>query len=77
MATRGWRLERTVSTKDTTGQNIDITVGLSRDQHGNLKGLIGIGDGPTAVLGTDIAAELIENIRQTAATALANEQERP
>ncbi len=77
MAGRGWHLERTVSTTDTTGRRVDVTVGLSRDSRGKLKSLIGIDGGPSAVLDTDRAAELIENIRQTAAAALAQEQDRP
>ncbi len=77
MAGRGWRVERTLNTTDTNGQRTEITVGLSRDQRGNLKALIGIGDGPSAVLSTGQAAELIDNLRQTAATLLPYEKDQP
>jgi hypothetical protein len=77
VAGRGWRVERTVSTTDTNGVKTDITVGMSRDQRGNWKALIGIGDGPSAVLTTGQAAELIDNLRQTAATLLPHEKGQP
>lgn len=77
MAGREWRLQRTVRTKDTTGRSIDVTVGLARDHEGELKGMIGIDDGPSAALDTGQMAELIVNLRQTAATLQANEQGRP
>lgn len=50
--TRGWPYERkSIKTTDAVGQDVEVTVGFVHDQEGRLRLALGIGDGPTALLG--------------------------
>jgi len=63
MQVRGWgQTERTFWTKDTTGQAVPVTVGLTKDNDGRLAAVIAIGaDGPSAIM----RSELGDNIAET------------
>lgn len=65
---RGWREERTVWTRDTTGHAMPVTTGITSDEHGALVAAIAIGTGPTAILGIlgdgDIRMKLGLNITE-------------
>lgn len=52
MATRGWDHERHVRAETTTGQPIDVTLGITRDPRhaGRMVGAFAVDDGPSVIL---------------------------
>ncbi|MCR6488790.1 hypothetical protein M8542_38785 [Amycolatopsis sp. OK19-0408] len=69
MGTRGWYHERTLTTVDTVGREVQVSTGLTRDPEGRLVAAIAIGDGPTAIFRyageTEEHTELLANTEQT------------
>lgn len=62
--TRGWPYERrAIKTTDAVGRDVEVTVGFVHDSEGKLRLALGIGDGPTALLGANTAAlELLSQL---------------
>jgi hypothetical protein len=61
MQVRGWREERTTWTKDTTGRDVPITTGLTKDRDGRLVAVIAIGaDGPSAIMRDSLSNDITE-----------------
>ncbi|GLY34168.1 hypothetical protein Amsp01_001920 [Amycolatopsis sp. NBRC 101858] len=69
MGTRGWYHERTLTTVDTVGREVQVSTGLTRDPEGRLVAAIAISDGPTAIFRyageTADRTELLDNTEQT------------
>lgn len=50
--TRGWPYERRpIKAADPLGRDVEVSVGFVHDHEGRLRLALGIGDGPTALLG--------------------------
>lgn len=62
--TRGWPYEkRPIKTTDALGQDVEVHVGFVHDHEGRLRLALGIGDGPTALLGAGTGAiELLSHL---------------
>ncbi|MEV7043110.1 hypothetical protein [Amycolatopsis sp. NPDC051061] len=69
MGTRGWYHERTLTTVDTVGREVQVSTGLTRDPEGRLVAAIAISDGPTAIFRhageAQDRTELLDNTEQT------------
>lgn len=67
---RGWRKQRTLITKDTTGRPVQVTTGLTTDAQGDEVVGLAIGNGPSAVVDLGNGSELSANLRLSLADLL-------